>query len=137
MIFSQQLDRVTEAHAFRAHHPVDHVSAAAARSETVPQIFLRADHQTRRVVFVEGTQTDEVRAVLFQLDPPRFGQTFERDFALEPLDLSSGIRAIDSSFPAVSDLLRKTCQELSEFPRVFLGVREYKPFWYILSKSSP
>ncbi len=82
MIFSQQLHRVTEAHAFRSHHPLDHVSTATARAQTVPEIFLRADHQARRVVFVEGTESDEVRAVALQLHTPRFDQTFEGDFPL-------------------------------------------------------
>jgi hypothetical protein len=31
------------------------------------------------VVFVEGTESDEVDIVPLQIDPPRFGQTFERD----------------------------------------------------------
>jgi hypothetical protein len=87
MIFSQQLDGVTEAHALRAHHPVDGSSSRAARSETVPEIFSWTDDQRWIVVVVEGAEADEVRAVPFQFHAARLGQAFEGDFALEPLDL--------------------------------------------------
>ena len=95
---------MAEADAFGAHHPVDYRAARAARAETVPEIFLRADHQARRVVFVEGAEADEVRAVPFEFHAARFGQTFERDFPLQPLDLA--LRDARHS-----DLLSaKTCQ---------------------------
>ena len=87
MLFSQQFDGMTEAHAFRSHHPLDHISTAAARPQTVPQIFLRADHQARRVVFVEGTEPDQVRAVPHELHTTRFGQSFEGYLPLQPFDL--------------------------------------------------
>src|SRR5580692_1383698 len=88
MLLFQQFDGVTEADAFGAHHPVDHASAFPTRTETVPEIFLRADDERRRVVFVEGAESDKVRAVPFQFYAAYFGQTFEGDFALELFDLA-------------------------------------------------
>src|SRR5579883_593107 len=126
---------MTEADAFRAHHPVDHASAFAACAETVPEIFFRADHETWFVVVVEGAQADEVRAVPFQLHAVRLGQTFDGDFALEPLDLLLRDACHRPPFLAVSGLLQKPCQVLSAFCGCFLVVREFTPFWYILSKS--
>src|SRR5258708_36788950 len=100
MLLFQQLDGVTEADAFGAHHPVDYAFAFPARAETVPEIFLRADDERRRAVFVEGAQSDEVRAVPFQFYAAHFGQTFERDFALEPLDLALRDSRHRFSFPS-------------------------------------
>jgi hypothetical protein len=73
---------MAEADAFGAHHPVDHASAFSARAETVPEISLWADNETRFVVVVEGAQSDEVRTVPLEFHPPRLGQTFQGDFPL-------------------------------------------------------
>src|SRR3974390_1734581 len=111
MTFAEQLDGVTEADSFGAHHPVDGRASRAARTETVPEIFLRADDQTRFVVVVEGTEADEVRTVPFKFHPARLGQTFDGDFTLEPLDLALRDSRHRSPFSSFSTSSPKPCQE--------------------------
>src|SRR6267378_3237948 len=94
MIFSQQLHRVTEAHAFRSHHPLDHVSTATARAQTVPEIFLRADHQARRVVFVKGQSPMRSAPWRFSFTPRASTRRSRETSRFSRSISSSAIRAI-------------------------------------------
>jgi hypothetical protein len=56
--------RFTEVHLVSLHHKAVHVTAFVTCTQTVPQLFLRIDHQTRFVVIMEGTETHELLAAL-------------------------------------------------------------------------
>ena len=53
----------------------------------MPEVFRRSDHKRRLVVFVEGTQADQVRSAPVEPDPAGLGQSLHRYFLLDPLDL--------------------------------------------------
>jgi len=56
--------RFAEVHAVRLHHKAVHVAAFVTRTQTVPQLFLCIDHQTRFVVIMEGTETYKLLSAL-------------------------------------------------------------------------
>src|SRR5207237_7897425 len=76
-----------EAHSFALHHPIDHRSAAAACAQAVPQVLSGRDDQRGLVVGLERAETDEVRALLAQLDAATAYQGGEIDLALQSIDL--------------------------------------------------
>jgi hypothetical protein len=82
MLVAQQLDSMTEAHALRLHHPVDHRAAGLAGSEAVPQVLLRRDDQRRLTVVMEGAQAEKVRTVPPPLDAARLDQALQADLLL-------------------------------------------------------
>jgi hypothetical protein len=90
MIGLEQLDRVPEADPARPHHPIDYRSARLARAQAVPQVFLRRNHQRRLAVVVKRAASDEIRAVLAQLDPGCLHQPLDGYFPLQPLDFIVG-----------------------------------------------
>ncbi len=86
MVLAQQFYGMAEADALGVHYPGDYVASLVARPEAVPEILFRADHQARLMVIVERTQPEQVRAVAFELDASRFGESLQRDLLLQPLD---------------------------------------------------
>lgn len=88
LIGAQQLDRMTKAHSFDLHHPVDHRASRPAGPQTVPEVLLGADHQTGLVIVMEGTEANQVRSVALELDPARLRQTLQRHLPFQPLDLT-------------------------------------------------
>jgi hypothetical protein len=87
---AQQLHRVPEAHALGLHHEVDHAPARLARPEAVPQVAVGRDHQRGLVVVVEGAEAEEVGTGAAEVDAARAHELFERDVALEPLNVLVG-----------------------------------------------
>ena len=101
---AQQLHRMPEAHALGPHHPVDHRAAGLARTQAVPQVLVRRDHQRRRLVLVERTAPDQVGAVALERDAPRLDQALQRHLGFQLLDLACG----DAGHK--TGLRRKSCQ---------------------------
>jgi hypothetical protein len=60
--------RFTEVNAVSLHHKAVHVPAFVTRTQTVPQLFLCIDHQTRFVIIMEGTETHQLFPALRESD---------------------------------------------------------------------
>jgi hypothetical protein len=52
--------RFTKVNAVSFHHKAIYVTAFVTGAQTVPQLFLWVDYQTRFVVIMEGTQTHQL-----------------------------------------------------------------------------
>jgi hypothetical protein len=90
VLVAEQLDRVAEADALALHHPVDDGAADAAGAEAVPEVLLRADGETRRLVLVEGAAAHERIAALLELHAEGHHQPLERDLFLQSLQFCIG-----------------------------------------------
>ena len=67
---------------------VDRAAARLARPQAVPQVLRRRDDQRRLPVLMKRTPPHQVRPMPPQFDPRRRHQPFERNFPLQPLDLT-------------------------------------------------
>src|SRR5690348_13642960 len=88
MFLQEQLARMAEGDAVRAHHPVDHRAAGSA-PEAVPEISLRRHDAARGLIpLVPGTAAGQVLALGGEPVPLRLDQAHEGDLALQALELS-------------------------------------------------
>ena len=90
MVLAQQLDGMTEGHAFEFLDEADHIAAFTARAQTVPQILVRADHEGRGFVIVEGAASHPVLAPRFQLHTRRLDEPDQAHLILQTRDLRFG-----------------------------------------------
>jgi hypothetical protein len=90
-------------HAISLHHEAVDVSAFAASSQTVPELFLWIHDEARLVVFVERTQTDKLLASTCELHPAPPNKSCQVTGSLHPLDL----RLVDQHLSSLSALLEK------------------------------
>ena len=83
----QQLDRMTEGHAFDLAHKADDIAAFAASAEAVPQVLISRDDKARRLIVMERTTAPIVLAALCQLHACDLGEANQAHFGLNALDL--------------------------------------------------
>ena len=80
--------RFTKVHAVHFHHKAVHVTAFVTRTQTVPELFLCIDHQTRFVVIMEGTETHKLLPARRERDAAAANEPHQLIRPLHPLDLS-------------------------------------------------
>jgi hypothetical protein len=116
------LVRFTEVHPVSLHHKAVHVAAFVTCTQTVPQLLLCIDHQTRFVVIMEGTQTYKLLAALRESDAAATNERHQLIRPFHPLDLSfvdqHPIRSspIDSDSPNEPTLTGNATQSHSALP---------------------
>ena len=94
---------MSERHALRLHHPVDHRAAGLAGAEAVPEVLLRTDDERRRLVVVERAAADPIGTVGFKLDAGALDEPNDGYLFLQPLE----VRRRD---PRPFRSFQKTCQ---------------------------
>ncbi len=80
--------RFAEVNAVSFHHKAVHVATLVTRTQTVPQLLTRVDHQTRFMVIMEGTETYKLLPALPERDAARANERHQLTGSLHPLDLS-------------------------------------------------
>jgi hypothetical protein len=80
--------RFTEVHPVSLHHKAVHVATLVARAQTVPQLFLCIDHQTRLVVIMEYAKPDKLLPAPRESHAAAANEPHQLIRPLHPLDLS-------------------------------------------------
>jgi hypothetical protein len=79
--------RFAKVHPVCSHHKAVHVATLMTGAQTVPQLFLGIDHQTRFVVIMEGTETYKLLPALRENNAAAANERHQFIGPLHPLDL--------------------------------------------------